>query len=354
MHTRSTESNPRSNTSILIALLLSALIVIAGRLPSLARPIWTTDEAFTAVTADVILQGGIPYKDSVDHRAPLTNYVFALVFAVAGRNNMFALHVALMGVMIGILCLLALLARQILPNRGVVFSLIYFAVASTFAFEPSDLLPFHTEWVVIVFTSLGMLGCWRALKPARPLVWAILSGVCFGLACFTKQPAGLDVLATIAFLGFLLWVGPEGGADVSRRQVRSVMLGIVLGGAAVAAVVCGYFVARGAWSDFFFYVWTYNRNYYMQAIPLAEKINNLYSIYSAVAASLGLGLFAACGGLLSVGRAAGWIGRRTPTTWRQFHVALWGISSLLAGFAGARPCATISSCSCPPGACWRG
>src|SRR5262245_20406393 len=74
--------------------LLLALVVIA-RAPSLLLPVWNVDEGFTSVTANVIRAGGVPYRDAVDHRAPLTNYVYALVFSLFGRNDMRALHAVL-------------------------------------------------------------------------------------------------------------------------------------------------------------------------------------------------------------------------------------------------------------------
>jgi len=324
-----------SNRPILIAFVLAALFIVVCRLPGLARPIWSVDEGSTAITANVLLNGGAPYKDSVDHRGPVTYFVYALVFALAGKNNMFALHLALIGVVVGLLGLLAILAQRIMSTRGTVFSLVYFAVASTFAFWPHDLMAFHTEWIVIVFTSLGTLLCWSALDRPAPLALGILSGMSYGLACFTKQPAALDVLATLTFLGIMAWARAAAGEGPSRRQILTLSLGIALGGLIAAAIVCGFFLLRGAWSEFVFYVWTYNSSYYMKAQPLTSKACQLMKVYDNLTAPMGLAVMAA-GGLLSLTSAAGWLRVRTGKTWRQFHVALLGISSLFAGLVGTR------------------
>ena len=149
----------------------------------------------------------------------MTYCVYALVFELAGKNNMVALRLTLIGIVVAVLGLIALLGNRILPPRGVAFALIYFAVASTFAYSPHDLIAFHTEWVVILFTTLGALLCWQALDQPQPLGRGIACGICYALACFTKQPAGLDVLATLTFLGILALAGPRDGSVLTANRV---------------------------------------------------------------------------------------------------------------------------------------
>jgi hypothetical protein len=319
-----------------IAFVLALVFIVVCRLPSVVRPVWNVDEGFTAITANVLRSGGTPYKDSVDHRGPVTYLVYAAVFALAGKNNMLALHLTLIGVVVALLSLLALLATRIMSARGTVFALLYFALVSTFGFSSTDLMAFHTEWLVILFTSLGVLICWRALDRQAPLGTAILCGVCFALAGFTKQPAVLDALATLVFLGTLAWFGPTENLGLTRRQVLSTIAGIVLGGAIVTGAICAFFVARGAWSDFVFYVWTYNRSYYMAALSFPSKLDALVKVYDLLMTRVEFPLLAA-GGFLSLASAGGWLGVRTKASWRQLHIALWGVSSLCGVLAGTRP-----------------
>src|SRR5262245_3531321 len=65
------------------------------RAPSFPTPIWNVDEGIAAALADKILDGGLPYRHAIDQRPPVTYLVYAAVFAVAGTNNMYAIHVAL-------------------------------------------------------------------------------------------------------------------------------------------------------------------------------------------------------------------------------------------------------------------
>ena len=74
--------------------LLAAGWIAWLRQPALSTPVWNVDEAITATIGDEILAGGVPFRDATDLRAPLTYYVYAAVFAVAGHNNMTAIHVA--------------------------------------------------------------------------------------------------------------------------------------------------------------------------------------------------------------------------------------------------------------------
>jgi hypothetical protein len=66
------------------------MFVIGCRLPGLLVPIWNVDEGVTSVVANVLREGGIPYRDSVDHRGPVTYVVYAALFALGGKNNMAA------------------------------------------------------------------------------------------------------------------------------------------------------------------------------------------------------------------------------------------------------------------------
>jgi len=72
-------------------------LVFLLRGPTFDTPVWNVDEAIHASVARTLLDGGVLYRDAVDQRTPLTYYVFAAIFAVAGPNNLWAVHAVLAG-----------------------------------------------------------------------------------------------------------------------------------------------------------------------------------------------------------------------------------------------------------------
>ena len=76
-------------------LLIFALgLICLQRIPTAAIPTFNVDEAVSAVVAQEIAEGGLPYRDAIDHRGPLTYYFYALIFQLVGDWNMEAVHVA--------------------------------------------------------------------------------------------------------------------------------------------------------------------------------------------------------------------------------------------------------------------
>ena len=75
-----------------VNLVIIALVVIL-RAPTLLPSLYTTDEAYYGTIANDILDGGAVYRTAVDTKPPGMYYIYAGVFRVAGRNNLCAVHV---------------------------------------------------------------------------------------------------------------------------------------------------------------------------------------------------------------------------------------------------------------------
>src|SRR5881628_2035933 len=95
-----TSSRPR--TWIVFAIVIAALSCWVGwlRAPGLGVTMWNVDESIHAGVARTLLNGGVMYRDAVDQRTPLTYYIFAAIFKVAGMNNLFAVRVVLAAVIV--------------------------------------------------------------------------------------------------------------------------------------------------------------------------------------------------------------------------------------------------------------
>src|SRR4029077_15903711 len=75
-----------------VNLVIIALVVIL-RAPTLFPSLYTTDAGYYSTIANDILDGGAVYRTAVDTKPPGMYYIYAAVFRVAGRNNLFAVHV---------------------------------------------------------------------------------------------------------------------------------------------------------------------------------------------------------------------------------------------------------------------
>src|SRR5207247_10103607 len=75
-----------------VNLVIIALVVIL-RAPALLPSLYTTDEGYYGTIANDILDGGVDYHTAVDMKPPGMYYIYAGVFRVAGRNNLCAVHV---------------------------------------------------------------------------------------------------------------------------------------------------------------------------------------------------------------------------------------------------------------------
>src|ERR1044072_393258 len=98
-----TRSQSRWITVIIIAL------VLILRLPTLFRSLYNPDEGYYGTIANDMLAGGAVYHTAVDTKPPGMYYIYAAVFRVAGRNNLFAVHL----LAIFVVAATALVLRQI-------------------------------------------------------------------------------------------------------------------------------------------------------------------------------------------------------------------------------------------------
>src|SRR5437879_3614231 len=67
-------------------------LVVGLRLPTLLPSLYNGDEGYYGTIANDILDGGAVYHTAVDTKPPGMYYIYAGVFRVAGRNNLFAVH----------------------------------------------------------------------------------------------------------------------------------------------------------------------------------------------------------------------------------------------------------------------
>jgi hypothetical protein len=262
------EDLPRSGRVLFLGLALA--ILAASRAPSLDVLIWNMDEGATGAIAEVILDGGIPYRDGVDHRGPVTYYVYALVFWLAGEDGatrLYALHVALIAWLGVVAWRCQRLGSAISGDRTGAFAAVALAALAT-CFRPTDGFAFHTEWVLVLLSLEGMI-CTLAFLRGGSAAYGISAGAAFGLAFLTKQTAALDLASAVAVAtGHALLAGREPGIRPALRSALAMGGGFLV--PVGATLAC--FAAHGAAHDLARWFWWYNTEIYVPAVPLSERL----------------------------------------------------------------------------------
>lgn len=326
------------------------LLLCALRLPLADYPIRDVDESVSALIAVEWLEGGVPYRDAIDQRGPVTYILYALTFLVAGQHNMLAVHWVLLLLIFGGCLLLFRFAAELggerlpsphnIPSHQALdlptgyLAALLLAVCS-FTYRRSQMLAFHTEWPVIILSTLGMWWVWRRLQqsaagrvPEPAVVGSLfLAGLAFGGAFLSKQPAVFDGAAAGGFL--LAWQWRWG--KLFHRQTLLRATALAGGFFTVLGLCIGYFAFAGALGDFYLYFWQYNVEHYTAVIPAADRLHALdpflHRRHYLTANPL---LFLACA--LALARVVSAIferGRRAVNT--RFFLVLW----LLAAYFGA-------------------
>ena len=125
----------------------------------------------------------------------------------------------------------------------------------------------HTEWFVVFFTSAAAWVLFGKYPQTPGANRTVTASALVGLAALSKQSALLEVAPLLIF-----WL-VVGLSQSSQR--RSAMLRIGLGSIVFTGVIGGCFALyaiKGAGSDFLFYTWTYNLQYYGNEYTFLEKL----------------------------------------------------------------------------------
>jgi hypothetical protein len=313
--------------------LLFALLLVAGTLalrwPTLARPVWNLDEGSTVTMAQLILKGQVPYLEAADNRTPLVPYVKALVLAVAGDWNTWAIH-AFLALMLGTTAVLLWQTARRLGHEavGVMAALVFFWLSAGLI-PDIDGFTAHTGWFVIFFSSLGFW-IWSGGVTGGSHRRFFFAGVAFGLATLAKQPGLLDFGVTVV-IGILLAVFQR--ETRSWRQLPPLLLGFGL----PLAITVIYFKWHGALDDLIFYAWTYNTKYYVPEVPLADRLAAIRVpfalLYERTPAILALGLIAAPALLWT---AFGQLRRRPAVEVLAWMILGWSASGLVSTMLSGR------------------
>lgn len=250
----------------LLALAVAGVWIFWLRWPSFGNAFWNLDEGIYATVGRTVLDGGVMYRDALDHRAPVCHYATALIFAFAGPNNVWAMHATLAGMIVLVAGTLLLLGRQWRDTPTGLWAAAVFAALSTDLLYVGDAYSVSCEWFLAFFATLG--ACWFWATWQRAGFWPpFLAGMSYALAFLSKQPGLLEVGAPVFLLVYVVATG-----RLNLIQGARVLGGLVSGFTVMTALVFAYFWWHDTLTDFYFYGWTYNLIYYGADTSLVDRL----------------------------------------------------------------------------------
>ena len=159
-------------------------------------PVLIVDEALYSEIANVILDGGVPYRDAWEQKPPGIYFLYALIFLVFGRNNLIAVHwiaaIAISLTAIGIFCFASIIFSK---QTAIISAFLYCAISS--CGSAAHFQAANTEIFSVLFAVWAIF---FFFKQNGKFINYFNCGLLTALAFFFKQPGGLILILFIIYL----------------------------------------------------------------------------------------------------------------------------------------------------------
>jgi 4-amino-4-deoxy-L-arabinose transferase-like glycosyltransferase len=230
---------------LLAILALSTLL----RLAFLHEP-FDRDEGQYATIAQVILRGGLPYRDAIEIKPPGTFYLYALAIGLFGATIEAVRTFTALYAMLTVIAVYGV-ARHISGARAGLCAALIYGIFSTVPRLQGNC---NTEVFLVLPMTAGVWFFLKAFETKKRsyLFWA---GLCAALAMLIK-PVALPVVA-LEFLLIPFFRSGTGRWKDSALDLASFLLPI----AACAMATIAYFFLRGGLDDFLYWTVEFPRRY---------------------------------------------------------------------------------------------
>lgn len=226
-------------TSVLKYALLLLFLSLILRAPSLHYTFLDVDESQFAGFAHTLLDGGLPYRDSLDTKPPLIYLFFAAIFSVFGKYNMAAVHaVTILWSWLTALVLWKI-GSSLNRERAGRWAALFFVVFST------TYLPKFISTSITAVMALPLALSVLFWVQSERKFFKFLSGIMTALAFLLKYQGGIQLVV------FFVW----GWLEVFRKKQT-----FRRGAADYLIYLAGFFIPvaltilwlnhLGVWSDF--------------------------------------------------------------------------------------------------------
>ncbi len=234
------------------------LLILLLRYNSISSP-FERDEGDYAYNARLLLQGGVPYKETFLHKPPLVVYTYALGQLIDQDGLWMPRILAIIFIFLTSLCV-AYIARREYGVYAMYFAPIVFVIMSSFPYFTA--LSANTE----IFMMLPMTAClalyvrWKHMKTdvdlrLQFLLLGILAFLSFGYKPISAFPLSLL---------YILWVVGLYKRHKKASKVAMLVLWSSIGAGISFLLIFGYFAYRGAMWDVYDLVISFNRYYVTQ------------------------------------------------------------------------------------------
>jgi 4-amino-4-deoxy-L-arabinose transferase-like glycosyltransferase len=194
------------------------LVTVLLRLPALTHPGPIDDEGVYAAVANVLVDGGLPYRDAVERKPPVLFWVYQACFSAAGKSAWPALHALGVLWILGTMLALHLLVRSLFEPRTGRWAALLYSIFMTWgtwkclAFNGELMMNLPLAWAAVLVLAPRGEGRWHHWLASFG------AGALLGAAVLTKQPAGI----TIVPLGLYLLLHPS--RSLGARLAHSTLL----------------------------------------------------------------------------------------------------------------------------------
>ena len=303
------------------------VLVVILRAPTLLPSMYTVDEAYYATIANEMLDGGAVYHAAVDTKPPGMYYIYAGVFKIAGRNNLRAVHLLAICVIVASAFVLRRIGARVADEWAGAWSGIGYALF-VHAYWPSDTLGANSEIFASLPLALSVLVFIHGQKkPAVGLMF--LGGALIAVATLIRQPSAVTLAAMLVCLAY--------GWLISRShsfvRVVAAAIGVMIGFIAVIAALAWCYKLQGNLYDAYLWSWAFAIRYVESETTVPYVIKRILTVHLAVILLSGVLWYF---GLRQVVETLRSLWRRNTVPTEAVLVVSWFGFSYLAIFIGWR------------------
>lgn len=173
------------------------LVVVLLRLPTFLYSYVNIDETDYTLAAQIILDGGLPYRDFLIYQPPLIYYIYALGFLLTGGIHLSGAHIITILFVAGTsLSIYSIVKSMANAQSGLVAGLAYAAYSALFI--PQDMLATNCEVLMMFPMALAALFLLKAGEK-KSLALTFFAGIMIGLGALAKYQGGIVWAAAIGY-----------------------------------------------------------------------------------------------------------------------------------------------------------
>jgi hypothetical protein len=246
----------------LMFLLLSILLLIVLRLPSISEPNWYDDEGIHAGVANQIVTGGELYVNGWDNKPPFM-YLLNAVYIQADQAQLLLRGTSIL-FSIGTMVLIYLISKKVSEGRVLYLTTFLSAILLGLPFLENNIA--NAENFFILFTSFGI---YFALKKKY-----ILTALFYGFAIFTKAQPTFEFISIFPVILIFLIQSKEKAGSIVFKLFKGALLFVL-----PLLLTAIYFLSRGHFSEFADSVLLSNFSYVGEAAEVTKFLFFENSVY---------------------------------------------------------------------------